>query len=169
MKNPIFLLVALLLGLSACNTIDDDRIPAMPVNISLSPEGVWNTYGVSGYGIYKYFIKEQLQPTGFPYTDRTYTGYGGVLLISGMNPFTAEAGVPLAYDLSCPVERKQDVRVKIQSGDQLPDAVCPVCGSHYNVIEGGGAPTSGEALSEKYGLARYQVLVSTSGGYIITN
>jgi hypothetical protein len=153
----------------ACNTIDDERIPTMAVNISLTPEGVWHTYGVAGYGLYKYFIKDQLQPSGFPYTDKTYTGFGGVLLISGMDPFTTEAGVPLAYDLACPVERKANIRVKIQSGDNLPDAVCPECGSHYNVVEGGGAPTSGPALTSKYGLSRYSVVASSYGGYVITN
>lgn len=155
--------------LTSCNTIDDERIPAMPVSISLSPEGMWLTYGVSGYGKYRTFVKELREPRNFSWTDRSYSGFGGVLLVSGMDPFSAEAGVAMAYDLSCPVERKRDIRVKMVEGGVLPEAVCPECGSHYDVVERGGAPVSGPALSAKYGLTRYQVLPAMGGGYIIIN
>ena len=123
MRKLLFAAAVLLMAAAiSCNTIDDERIPTFPVNISLSPDGVWHTYGVSGYGIYRCFIKDERQPSGFPYTDRTYTGFGGVLLISGMDPFTSEAGVPLAYDLACPVERKAETKVRIQPDGALPAA-----------------------------------------------
>lgn len=170
MRKLLFAAAILLMAAAiSCNTIDDERIPTFPVNISLSPDGVWHTYGVSGYGIYRCFIKDERQPSGFPYTDRTYTGFGGVLLISGMDPFTSEAGVPLAYDLACPVERRAETKVRIQPDGALPEAVCPVCGSHYDVVERGGAPVSGPALTEKYGLTRYRVAPASAGGYIILN
>ena len=155
--------------LSSCDTIDDDRIPDLPVAINLSTPDYWHTYGVSAYGQSNRFIKTLGEPRNFPYIANTSTGYGGVLLICGFNPYTLEAAVPLAFDLSCPVERKPDIRVNMQPGDVLPDAVCPECGSHYNVVEGGGAPTSGPALQKKYGLRRYECISSGYGGYIITN
>ena len=46
-------------------------------------------------------------------------------------------------------------------------AVCPECGSRYNVMTGGGAPVYGKARSLNYGLTRYQCLRSESGGYMI--
>lgn len=161
----------LLLLCGSCDAIYDDVIPAMPVNINLTNSGTWNTYGVAGYGFFRYFIKYPgtVLPAGFPYNQTSYTGYGGVLLISGMDPYTGETNVPMAYDMSCPVERSQTVRVYIDTSNL--DAVCEVCGSHYNVVEGAGAPLSGPALSgpQKYKLKKYRCLYSPEGGYYITD
>ena len=115
--------------LASCNSNDDERIPNMAVSINLSDAGVWSRYGVSGFGIPVYFIKALRQPAGFAYLDRTMTGYGGVLLINGYDFRINEIG-PLAFDLSCPVERKPDIRVKVDP-DSI-EAICPYCGSHYD-------------------------------------
>lgn len=164
-----FLLPALAVTLLAtgCESVVDDRIPAVPVSINLGNAGLWNTYGVAGFGIYRKFIRQTGEPSDFPFTEQTYTGFGGILLIGGMDPFTAETQLPLAYDLACPVECRPDVRVNI-SGDTF-EAVCPVCHSHYDVTMAGGAPVSGPAATgkPKYGLQRYQCAPSSMGGYII--
>ena len=154
---------------AACSSVDDERIPNMAVNINLADAGMWNTYGVSGTGLHRDFIKELRQPAGFPYTDQTATGYGGVLLIGGMDPFTTNPNVPLAYDLSCPVECQATIRVVIDPSTL--EAVCPVCGSHYDVVMAGGSPTAGPALtgSHKYALRRYTCRPGQLGGYFINN
>ena len=164
------LVIALLTA--GCNTVDDTAIPSLPVAIDLSNVGMWNTYGVAGFGQCEYFIKvgnAMIEPAGFPSTATTRTGYGGVLLISGMDAFTNEAGVPLAYDLSCPIEKSQTVRVAVDP--ETLEAVCPECHSHYDVVMRGGAPLSGPAATghRKYGLTRYQCIASGMGGYYITN
>lgn len=165
------LLMALLSALASCNQIDDDRIPSLPVYIDLSGDGMWNTYGVSGVGISRSFIKYQgeLSPSDFPFNANTYVGFGGVLLIGGVDPFTSEPNVPLAYDLACPVERSQTVRVAFDSENL--EAVCPVCDSHYDVVMAGGSPVSGPALTGKYkyGLRRYSCDPGQGGGYLIHN
>lgn len=150
----------------ACDSLDDNRIPAMNVQIVLNNPGLWNTYGVSGYGQYNEFIRQTRQPANFFFTETTYTGFGGVLLVMGMDPFSAGDVVPLAYDLACPVECKEYIRV-VYDTDRL-DARCPICGSRYDVLMSGGAPTAGPALtgSVKYGLQRYTVNPS-GGGYVI--
>ncbi|MDE6855733.1 MAG: hypothetical protein K2J34_04650 [Muribaculaceae bacterium] len=164
-------LIAMLSAASSCNQVDDDRIPSLPVYIDLRGAGMWNSYGVAGVGLSRRFINWQgeVSPSGFPYTANTYVGFGGVLLIGGIDPFTAEPNVPLAYDLSCPVERSQTVRVYIDS-DKL-EAVCPQCGSRYDVLTAGGAPVGGPALTGKYkyGLRRYVCQPEQSGGYIVHN
>lgn len=164
-------LIAVLSATASCNQVDDDRIPSLPVYINLSGAGMWNSYGVSGVGISRDFINWQgvLSPTGFPFTANTYVGFGGALLIGGIDPFTSETNVPLAYDLACPVECSQTVRVVIDQ-DNL-EAVCHVCGSHYNVLTAGGAPVAGPALTGKYkyGLRRYVCDPVQDGGYIIHN
>lgn len=172
MKGFLFLsLMVLLSAVSSCNQVDDDRIPSLPVYINLSGAGMWNSYGVSGVGISRNFINWQgvVSPSGFPFNANTYVGFGGVLLIGGIDPFTSDPNVPLAYDLSCPVECSQTVRVAIDQ-DNL-EAVCPVCGSHYNVVTAGGSPVAGPALTGKYkyGLRRYVCDPGQGGGYIIHN
>lgn len=153
---------------TGCNKVDDDRIPAFPVNINLSDPGLWNTYGVAGFGLYRYFVPRFGWPAGFNYTVNTATGFGGVLLIMGMDPFTTNTNVPLAYDLACPVECNPEVIVSVDNATF--EAICPKCGSHYDVTMQGGAPVSGPAAEgkHKYGLCRYQCLPAITGGYMIT-
>lgn len=153
---------------AGCSDIDDNRIPAVPVSINLSDAGMWNTYGVAGYGLSRNFIRQLNQPAGFYYSATTYTGYGGVLLIGGMDPYTGDTNVPLAYDLACPVECRPDVRVFVDTSTY--EAVCPVCGSRYDVCMAAGAPTAGPALTgeHRYRLQPYVCVPSGYGGYIIT-
>ncbi len=162
--------VALSSGLLlSCNSVDDERLPNVPVNINLGDPGLWNRYGVAGFGLYRYFIPELKEPSGFSYTVSSCAGFGGVLLIGGMDPFSGDVNVPLAYDLACPVECKPTVRVKID--DSTFEAICPVCGSKYDVTMRAGSPISGPAAEgkNKYALKRYQCLPAQYGGYIIVN
>ena len=80
---------------TSCITITDDALPALPVNINLSPVSVWNTYGVTAFGSYRYFVMQNGEPSGFPYIGQSATGFGGVLLVCGFNPYTTDAGVPM--------------------------------------------------------------------------
>lgn len=151
-----------------CHSVDDDSLPSMPVNINLSDAGLWNTYGVAGFGLFRYFIPQLGEPSGFRYVANSATGFGGVLLIGGMDPFTNDTNVPLAYDLACPVERDASVRVTVDPSTF--EAVCRKCGSRYDVTMQGGAPMSGPASdgSRKYGLTRYSCVKTGNGGYVIT-
>ena len=122
----------------------------------------WNVYGVSGALDWRRFVRSERIPGDFPYTAMTYTGYGGVLLVCDV------LGNPLAYDLSCPVECSQNVRVEISTSDNV--AVCPKCGSKYNVFSLYGHPVSGPAADRGYGLTRYKVVPGREGTYLqITN
>ena len=158
--------------ISGCQSVDNERIPNMAVYISLADAGVWNTYGVAGFGSNRNFIYNSngnSQPSGFTYKYGSATGFGGVLLIEGIDAFNPALAAPLAYDLACPVERKANVRVYVDSETYV--AVCKECNSAYDVTMGNGAPLSGEALTGKYkyALRKYNVVASGSGGYIITN
>lgn len=142
--------------------------PALPVLIDLGDAGLWNTYGVAGMGDFKYFNPSLGLPAGFRYSGATVTGYGGVLLIGGMDPFTTDTNVPLAYDRSCPYENSASVRVFIDM-DNLT-AVCEKCGSCYNVTTGAGAAISGPVLGcEQKRLRPYRCEPTQFGGYIIRN
>lgn len=161
-------LALLLVGAAACSDADGTRLPAVAVNINLADAGLWATYGVAGLGSYRYFVRGEGEPHGFQYTAGSATGYGGVLLICCMDPFSAKPDVPLAFDMACPVECKPDVRVRIDA--ESLEAVCPVCGSRYNVLTGSGSRVGGPNMSEgiHYRLENYRCVAGAFGGYTIT-
>ena len=151
--------LAMIMWCGACDTIDSKVIPRYTVRIDLGSYALWNTYGVGGMGEYRIFNRDKRLPSNFPYNVNTYTGYGGVLLMMGIDR-------PLAYDLACPVEASQDVILSIDPTNF--DAVCPRCGSHYNPLTGDGGPVSGVAINNKVGMRQYTVMPS-NGGYFISN
>ena len=154
-------IAAAAMAVAACHHLDDDRIPVMPVNIVFATPADWDVYGVHGALSYKSFIREQRVPRNFPYTALTYTGYGGVLLLCDVR------GVPQAYDLSCPVEHKADVRIAIDEDDEFL-ARCPTCGSTYDVFSLTGHPVGGPAAKDGYALRRYSVGAQGSNYMVVS-
>ena len=143
-----FAAVVCALLFASCDSVDDHRIPSMPVRIDFPTVGDWQQYGVSAALDSRSFIKTERLPHGFPYTDMSATGFGGVLLACSFD------NVPLAYDLSCPVEVSPTVRVSIDKDNNV--ARCNKCGSTYDVYRT-GAPLSGPAVEKGYALTRYRV------------
>lgn len=156
-KTFIAMMTAVLMV--GCHHIDDDRIPAMPVYIPFASVGVWDLYGVSGAGQYRYFIKSESKPANYPYTATAATGFGGVLLISDIH------SQPVAYDLACPVECRANTRIQVLSDEMI--AECPVCHSTYDVITNYGYPLSGPAAERGYGLQRYYVSPASGTTYMV--
>lgn len=145
-------ILSLLTVSSGCRRIDSNRLPPVNVNIVFTTDGMWAKYGVGGALDSQRFIKSPTAPVppDFPYTIATYTGYGGILLVGDL------FGYPLAYDLACPFEAKPDIRVYVDNDEH--DAVCPVCGSTYDVFGGYGRAVSGPAAERGYGMTRYRVI-----------
>ncbi|MDE6240226.1 MAG: hypothetical protein K2M54_09620 [Muribaculaceae bacterium] len=146
---------------SGCDHLDNKRIPAAPVHVPFATVGDWNVQGIGGALDYKRFIKEQLQPSNYHYSAISATGFGGVLLVGDVN------GAPVAYDLSCPVECKRDVRIFVNTDEMV--AECPQCHSTYDIFSLGGHPLSGEAAHEGFGLRRYNVGPSSGSYMLISN
>ncbi len=158
--------IACLATCTSCNKVDNHVVPNFMVRINLGTYALWTTYGVNGVGEYMIFNREKQLPKNFAYTANTYTGYGGVLLIKGLDVSTSTYE-PLAYDLACPVEYRADVVLSIDPDNF--EAFCPKCNSRYNVLTGSGGPVKGTALAQKVGLRTYKVYASTNGGYLITS
>ena len=154
----IMTLIMLAAG-SSCDKIDNKAVPSFTVRIDLGNIALWNTYGVNGMGDYRIFDRDKRLPSNFPYNANTFTGFGGVLLMMGIEE-------PMAYDLSCPVEATRDIVLSINPENF--EAVCPRCGSRYNPLTGDGGPTSGVAINNKVGMRKYRAIPS-NGGYFITN
>ena len=109
--------------LSGCDHVDNKRIPPAAVHIAFNTVGDWHRYGVAGAGQYKYFIKADRLPADYPYSALSYTGFGGVLLIGDI------FGNPKAYDLSCSVEARSGVRIRVV--DDVRVSECPVLHFSY--------------------------------------
>lgn len=149
-------LLALMLALGACNRVDNNSLPSYPVRIDLT-YGRWNTYGPNGVGDYRIFNRDKKQPSNFPYDINTYTGYGGVLVIIGQDLLNGDF-VPLAYEMSCPVEARGDVVVQLEVNDKgTTEAVCPMCKSRYDVEFQAGRAVSGMAVTRNKGMNAYHV------------
>ncbi|MDE6332891.1 MAG: hypothetical protein K2L80_09865 [Muribaculaceae bacterium] len=159
MNRTARLLAAVLLtvAVASCHHLDDDRIPPAPVLIQFNSVADWDAYGVPGAMSWQRFIKSERVPRDFPFTAMSATGFGGVLLCGDVN------GAPVAYDLSCPVECRSDVRVYID--EEALVAECPKCHSTYDVFSLWGHPLSGEAASRGYGLRRYNVRAGSQNEY----
>ena len=56
----------IVLAAVACEGVDDDRIPLMPVSINLRDAGMWNAYGVAGTGLHREFIMQEREPVALP-------------------------------------------------------------------------------------------------------
>lgn len=154
-RHLLLAIISLAAAITSCEKIDNHRIPSVSVNITFNTIGDWQRYGVAGACESRNFIRSQGQPSGFPYTVASYTGYGGVMLVCDPN------GEYTAFDLSCPVERKPDIIIRHDTDNPIAGIVkCPECGSTYNIYAGGGA-VSGEAAKMHYGLEVYHVFVGS--------
>lgn len=154
-----FAALLLLVAASGCDHIDNKTLPSYTVRIDLGSYALWNTYGVTGMGDYRIFNRDKRIPANFPYNVNTFTGYGGVLIMMGMD-------APMAYDLACPVEVSQDIVLSISPENF--EAVCPRCNSHFDPLMNAGGPVSGVAIKNKVGMRQYRVTPS-NGGYFISN
>ena len=158
MRHALLLLLIILSGavISACHSVDDNRIPYSEVHLTFHTVGDWNIYGVKGAAAdHRSYILTRTEhiPTDFPYTTLDRTGYGGLLLVTDV------LGDVLAYDLACPYEARPGIRVSVPNGELF--AECPVCGSTYDIFTNYGKPRSGPASDKGYSLTRYSVV---SGG-----
>lgn len=141
---------------SACESVDDDRIPYAEVRLTFHTVGEWNLYGVQGDAASSrtyIFNGTERVPSNFPYTTLDRTGYGGLLLVTDI------MGDLHAYDLACPVEMRPNVRVAVSEEELV--ARCPSCGSTFDVFQNRGNPMTGPAHDRGYALKRYSVI---SGG-----
>ncbi len=157
LRSLLVISVSLLFGFInySCESVDDERLPPVNVNVIFSTIGDWQIYGVAGAGQSRLFIRSEKQPAGYPYKVSEYTGFGGLLLTCDPN------GEYLVYDLACPVEAKATTRISIDSDNPIAGvAECQKCGSTYNIF-GYGAPLSGPALDKNFGLQKYHIFVGS--------
>lgn len=134
----------LTIPLVSCNDNVQSSIPDFPVYLNLNLTTVYPNFRSPNQALT--FEKRTFE------TDRV--GYGGILVYIGFD------GEYYAFDMSCPVEVKQTVRVHPNG---LGQAVCESCGSMFDLGYGIGNPSSGEA---KEALKRYKTTLNGDILYI---
>ena len=139
-KYSLFLCAVLLL--SSCSENTTSTIPDHPVRLQLDLRGEYNML-LGSFGASLVFDKRIKE------TDRI--GFGGVLVCTNYE------GKYLAFDLACPYEAKQNVRVKVDGFY----AVCDECGSQFDIYTSEFAfPDKGPS---KQGLKKYKTALSPNG------
>ncbi len=135
--------------LFSCDDAFESNIPSMRVSAN------FNTYTtdpeLATPGGYKRITKIN--------NEAPYIGFGGLLVVRG---FIDNA--VFAYDLACPVERKQTVRLEMKDDVKL---CCPECGSEYDgIFYGNTLPSSGKAKEQKLQIRRYATSCSDNMIYV---
>lgn len=137
------LLGSLLLSVASCDDEETSSIPNCRVELVTPYSDYMKLRNAGSYVVY--------EKNGF-YAAGTRLGYGGVLI------FRDYDGVLHACDLACPVEANESVTVEVS----MPYAVCPKCGTKYDLTFGFCSPVNG---SSKHTLRIYES-VFERGEYI---
>jgi len=132
-------LAILTLSFVGCNDNVISSIPDFPVYLQLN---LTTTYPTFRNSYNKFLLLKQ----GVFVTDRV--GYGGILVYTGLD------GEYYAFDMACPYEAKQNIRVY---PNDVGQAICEGCGSVYEIGYGIGYPSKGAA---KEALKRYKATLS---------
>jgi len=133
-KHLVFTLI-ISFSFAGCNDNVVSSIPDFPVYMELNLTTTYPTFRNS-------YNKSLTFEKGVVATDRT--GFGGILVYTGLD------GGYYAFDMSCPYEAKQNIRVYPNDKAQV---VCEGCGSVFDIGYGIGNPSSGKA---KEVLKRYK-------------
>jgi nitrite reductase/ring-hydroxylating ferredoxin subunit len=143
----------LFITISSCDKTYVSNIPDFPVYLEVDLR--YEDKDLVPIQAYKIFTSKR--------KDIERTGYGGVLVYHGLNNMGSTSYY--AFDISCPHEATKSVVVAVDN-DKIY-AVCPKCGSKYELLNGIGNPISGPSQQEGYYLKPYTV--STNGDRIIVS
>ncbi|HEY6913875.1 MAG TPA: hypothetical protein VI413_04295, partial [Paludibacter sp.] len=151
-----YLTIGLLaLQFASCDDTYISPIPDFPVYLELNLTTTYPTFRNSSN---KSLIFIKGTTPNIP--ERAATGYGGILVYSGVMLDDAGNTIYYAFDMSCPYEHKQKILVHPNDKGQ---AICDSCKTIFDISYGIGNPTSGPA---KQTLRRYKTNLSGDILYI---
>ena len=144
----------LLLTFLACAEKIEIRIPPRPVNLELDLD--FQDKALKAIQAHKIYTEKD--------ADQAWerTGFGGVLVFHGLASNGMDAFY--AFDAACPHEASPSVRVEVD--ESAVYAICPKCGSKFEVLNGFGNPVAGPCVQERQGLKRYKVNAQGNKIYI---
>lgn len=144
-----FISLLILFCALSCSKTEHSYFPIWKVSLEL--DLTFEDKELNGIGNYKTYIRGKTPGIGA----MEYTGLGGILVrCNGINEYRA-------YDLACPYEKNATVRIEV---DELGiSAICPKCGSTFNLVDGPGILIQGPA---DRGLKQYQTALSGTKLYV---
>ncbi len=143
-----FISLLILFCALSCSKTEHSYFPSYPVYLEL--DLTFEDKDLNGVMAYKEYILGKT--SGLGATERT--GLGGILVYHSVDGYHA-------YDLACPNETQASVRVEMD--DDAIYAICPKCGSKYNVFEGYGSLVEGPATR---GLKSYPTYLNGTKLYV---
>ena len=150
-KTIVHLFILLLFGALSfsCKKEIRSSIPDSEVYIETRP----SEYALlrSPNSAYRY-----IYTPGVPVPATFRFGFGGVLIFRDLE------GKARSCDLACPVEVSRTTRVEVD----MPFAVCPVCGSKFDLSYGFASPIGGPA---KESLRIYKNVLERVNSIIVSN
>ena len=145
----ILLIVCIIISAISCKE-HRNPIPIMPVYLNL--DLTFKDKELKAIPSYKEYTRSNINSQ---IGERA--GFGGVLVIHTM------LGEYKAFDLTCPYEINQNITVKVD--DEVLYAVCPKCGTKYEIGFGTGAPDG----ASKHGLLEYHKITLTGSNLRVSN
>jgi nitrite reductase/ring-hydroxylating ferredoxin subunit len=138
MKRITLIVCYLLASHLSCTDKYDNPIPSLPVYLYL--DLTFEDKELKTIGSYKEYTGQNINPG---LGERT--GFGGILVVHTM------LDEYKAFDRTCPHEVQSDITVEVDT--ESLNAICPKCGTKYDVIMfGTGTPSEG---ASKHGLRPY--------------
>lgn len=144
-------LVMGLLATFACSKTYNSSIPSYEVYLEL--DLTYQDKALKAIQAYKIYDQSNIDQA----VERT--GFGGVLVYHGVSSDGRDAYY--AFDAACPHEASRSVRVEVDEDGIY--AVCPMCNSKFELLNGFGNPVSGPA---EYNLKPYQVIMEGNKIYV---
>lgn len=141
----LFFILCIAATLQGCNDNPVSSIPDYPVHLQLN---LTTTYPTFKNSVNQFLLFEKRR------FETDYTGFGGILVYTGFD------GNYYAFDMACPYEAKNSIKVY---PNEIGQAICKECGSVFDISYGIGNPVSGAA---KEVLKRYKTSVSGDILYI---
>lgn len=148
-KRIFPLLIAFVL--LSCADTDDSSIPYRIVYLELNLS--YQDKALTTIQAYKIYTEGNVDKAG------EYTGYGGVLVYHGIS--TTGSDAYYAFDAACPYEASESVSVEVD--EDAVYAVCPECGSKFELLNGIGNPVEGPCTEY---LKQYTTQISGSKLYV---
>ena len=132
-----FLFCLLILFVCSCSKFEESDIPYAQVYLEIDLRFGDNDL----VGMYHHKSITKARTAG------ERTGFSGVLVVCGIDNYGNAAYY--AFDLCCPHEAKKNIIIE---ADNAGKAICPECGTEYDIGYGTGAPTKGVS---QYPLRKY--------------
>lgn len=128
-----------------CTETIENRLPYRMVNLEL--DLTYQDKQLNGVLAHKIYTQQNIDQAN------EQTGFGGVLVYHGVSSSGMDAF--FAFDAACPNEASSNVRVAVDESSIY--AICPKCGSKFDLSNGIGNPVEGPCTTDKQGLRIYRV------------